>query len=148
MSIGGSALNRKGMSPLIATVLLMAFAVALGGMVMNWSIDASTRSGDCAVASITVMHLCSKEGGVLLTMRNDRESVTLRGIKLNLVEASIESTLSIRDSQLEPGQQFDREIPAPTTSSTRAEILGVVGSEGSPITCTEPLEVAEPIMPC
>jgi flagellin-like protein len=148
MSIGGSSLGRRGMSPLIATVLLMAFAVALGGMVMNWSIDASTRSGDCAAASITVIHLCSKDGAVLLTMRNDRESVPLQGIKLNLVEASIESTLSIKDSGLEPGQQFDREIPAPTSSSTRAEILGVVGGEGTPITCTEPLEVAEPLQPC
>jgi flagellin-like protein len=28
--------SRKGLSPLIATVLLIAFAVALGVMVMNW----------------------------------------------------------------------------------------------------------------
>ena len=29
-------LNKKGVSPLIATVLLIAFAVALGAVVMNW----------------------------------------------------------------------------------------------------------------
>lgn len=29
-------LNKKGISPLIATVLLIAFAVALGAVVMNW----------------------------------------------------------------------------------------------------------------
>jgi len=29
-------MNRKGVSPLIATVLLIAFAVALGAIVMNW----------------------------------------------------------------------------------------------------------------
>lgn len=28
--------NRKGLSPLVATVLLIAFAVALGAVVMNW----------------------------------------------------------------------------------------------------------------
>jgi flagellin-like protein len=30
-------MNRKGLSPLIATVLLIAFAVALGAVVMNWA---------------------------------------------------------------------------------------------------------------
>ncbi len=30
-------MNRRAMSPLIATVLLIAFAVALGAMIMNWS---------------------------------------------------------------------------------------------------------------
>ncbi|MBR9676511.1 hypothetical protein GOV04_00025 [Candidatus Woesearchaeota archaeon] len=29
-------MNKKGVSPLIATVLLIAFAVALGAIVMNW----------------------------------------------------------------------------------------------------------------
>lgn len=29
-------LNKKGVSPIIATVLLIAFAVALGAVVMNW----------------------------------------------------------------------------------------------------------------
>lgn len=31
-----SIFNKKGVSPLIATVLLIAFAVALGAVVMNW----------------------------------------------------------------------------------------------------------------
>ena len=28
--------NKKGVSPLIATILLIAFAVALGAVVMSW----------------------------------------------------------------------------------------------------------------
>lgn len=31
-----SRMNKRGVSPLIATVLLIAFAVALGAVVMNW----------------------------------------------------------------------------------------------------------------
>jgi len=31
--------TRKGLSPLVATILLIAFSVALGTMIMNWSID-------------------------------------------------------------------------------------------------------------
>lgn len=30
-------MNKKAISPLIATLLLVAFAVALGAVVMNWS---------------------------------------------------------------------------------------------------------------
>ncbi len=39
------ALKRKALSPLIATVLLIAFAVALGAVVMNWAKPTSGGSG-------------------------------------------------------------------------------------------------------
>jgi flagellin-like protein len=144
---GGSS-SRRGMSPLIATVLLMAFAVALGGMIMNWSIDAGSRSSECGKISVTVQHFCSTEKGILLTLRNNRESAPLSGIKINLLESSIESTLSIKDSSLEPGQLLeDIQIPAATGPYTKADILGVVG-DANPITCTEPLARADPIQPC
>lgn len=42
--------DRKGLSPLIATVLLIAFAVAIGTVIMNWGIGATTEGcGDVAV---------------------------------------------------------------------------------------------------
>lgn len=142
--IGG----KRGMSPLIATVLLMAFAVALGGMIMNWSIDAGSNS-ECDKIAVSVQHFCATEKGVLLTLRNNRESVPLQGVKVNLLEANIESTLSIRDSALEPGQLLERiEIPAATSPETTADILGVVGSSANPITCTEPLARAGPLQRC
>ena len=39
--------SKKGVSPLIATILLIAFAVALGSVVMNWGLNLDlVKSGD------------------------------------------------------------------------------------------------------
>src|SRR3989339_1260455 len=39
--------SKKGVSPLIATILLIAFAVALGSVVMNWGLNLNLgKSGD------------------------------------------------------------------------------------------------------
>jgi flagellin-like protein len=48
--------QKKGVSPLIATVLLISFAVALGAVVMNWgrSIDIIGPDDKCAGVGITV----------------------------------------------------------------------------------------------
>lgn len=48
--------NKKGVSPLIATVLLIAFAVALGAVVMNWgrNIEFSKPIDKCVGVEIKV----------------------------------------------------------------------------------------------
>ncbi len=38
--------STKGVSPLIATILLIAFAVALGSVIMNWGLNLSTQNSD------------------------------------------------------------------------------------------------------
>ena len=50
------SINKKGVSPLIATVLLIAFAVALGAVVMNWgrNIEFSQSEDKCAGVEIKV----------------------------------------------------------------------------------------------
>lgn len=148
MSTGGSSiLGRRGMSPLIATVLLMAFAVALGGMIMNWSLD-TKNAGDCDNVKVQVNAFCAKEGKIVLSMRNDKNSVLLRGIKLNLVESNVESELRIKDSQLTPGQPLDIAIPATFSPMTKVDLIAVVGPENNPITCTDPKATANPIKDC
>lgn len=46
--------NKRGVSPLIATVLLISFAVALGSVVLNWgrNLDISKPGDECAGISI------------------------------------------------------------------------------------------------
>ncbi len=38
--------SKRGVSPLIATILLIAFAVALGSVIMNWGLSLSINSDD------------------------------------------------------------------------------------------------------
>lgn len=51
--------NKKAVSPLIATVLLISFAVALGAVVMNWgrNIEISKPGDKCAGVEIKVREI-------------------------------------------------------------------------------------------
>jgi len=48
--------NKKGVSPLIATVLLISFAVALGSVVLNWgrNLDFSKSGDKCSDVNIKI----------------------------------------------------------------------------------------------
>ncbi|MFT4326723.1 MAG: archaellin/type IV pilin N-terminal domain-containing protein [Candidatus Woesearchaeota archaeon] len=51
-------MNKKGVSPLVATILLIAFAVSIGAVIMNWTATAqgvSTNSGVCEEVKIAVL---------------------------------------------------------------------------------------------
>ncbi|MDP7623305.1 MAG: hypothetical protein QF436_04300, partial [Candidatus Woesearchaeota archaeon] len=51
--------NKRGVSPLIATVLLISFAVALGSVVLNWgrNIDISKPGDKCAGINIEIRNI-------------------------------------------------------------------------------------------
>jgi len=52
-------LNKRGVSPLIATVLLISFAVALGSVVLNWgrNIDISKPGDICSGTNIKIRNI-------------------------------------------------------------------------------------------
>lgn len=61
--------SKKGVSPLIATILLIAFAVALGSVVMNWglSLNLGKPNDKCRSIEIKIRNIESSEfcfGGV------------------------------------------------------------------------------------
>ena len=55
--------SKKGVSPLIATILLIAFAVALGSVVLNWGLNLNLgKSADkCGNAAIKIREISSAE---------------------------------------------------------------------------------------
>ncbi len=57
--------GKKGVSPLIATVLLIAFAVALGAVIMNWSRGRIQEQPDDTSASRALRRECQKVNLVL-----------------------------------------------------------------------------------
>ena len=53
--------STRGVSPLIATILLIAFAVALGSVIMNWGLSLSLDSSDpCQKVSLALVDLMEK----------------------------------------------------------------------------------------
>lgn len=67
--------NKKGVSPLIATVLLIAFAVALGAVVMNWGKDFVTSKMDSADRLSNLDLSCSNEINLAIKTINDQSTL-------------------------------------------------------------------------
>ena len=69
-------MNKKAVSPLVATVLLIAFAVSLGAVIMNWTVDNGVEEGDdttmkpCEPVSISVLNRESEKAICLDRERN------------------------------------------------------------------------------
>ncbi|NOZ80615.1 MAG: hypothetical protein GXP63_02985 [DPANN group archaeon] len=72
--------SRRGVSPLIATVLLIAFAVALGAVVMNWGKtqiqDQIISEEECRLVKFTWFqrdgqdHICLLDDKLTMTIQN------------------------------------------------------------------------------
>ncbi|MBU0471641.1 MAG: hypothetical protein KKF89_00905 [Nanoarchaeota archaeon] len=41
-------MNKRGLSPIIATILLIAFAVAIGAMIMSWTAGIVKEAPECS----------------------------------------------------------------------------------------------------
>lgn len=59
MTLKSGRLNKRSVSPLIATVLLISFAVALGSVVLNWgkNLDISRPGDSCSGAAIKIRNI-------------------------------------------------------------------------------------------
>tara|TARA_B100002003_G_C13978933_1_gene473493 strand:+ start:297 stop:791 length:495 start_codon:yes stop_codon:yes gene_type:complete len=59
MRKSNNVFNKRGVSPLIATVLLISFAVALGSVVLNWgrNIDISSPGNICTGVNIKIRNI-------------------------------------------------------------------------------------------
>jgi len=136
------------MSPLIATVLLMAFAVALGGMIMNLSLDLGGNKA-CNDISVQVTEFCAGENQIQLRAFNTPNSIPLEGLKIIIMDNGVESSLSVKNSTLAPTERTGIAIPFPITPTANAKVIGVVGSPSAPYACIEkPLAIANPLPPC
>lgn len=74
---GRLRISRKAVSPLIATVLLIAFAVALGAVVMNWGRGYVDSTTDFAQKKSDTEIRCSMDIGIKFIEFNDEKQVCL-----------------------------------------------------------------------
>lgn len=131
--------SKKGMSPLIATVLLIAFAVAMGAMIMNWSagIESEGASSDyCKDISITTDNgACYGNNVISFDVINDGDK-RVNGILLSSISESTSIDITVKDSSLIKGENTNKEIPYPyTEDSVKLEFIPLVINEGEVIEC-------------
>lgn len=72
-------MRKRGVSPLIATVLLIAFTVALGAVVMNWGRTYVEDTAASVKEGADKARICSQDVGVKLVEINDIKQVCYGG---------------------------------------------------------------------
>ncbi|MBS3097792.1 hypothetical protein J4209_03260 [Candidatus Woesearchaeota archaeon] len=85
--------NKRAVSPLISSILLIAFAVALGVLVMSWGQSTTAfEAVNCDKASLGVVEVdkpmvCLKENLIIATLENEGD-IGLSGMRLAILGES------------------------------------------------------------
>ncbi|MEM5812912.1 MAG: archaellin/type IV pilin N-terminal domain-containing protein [Candidatus Aenigmatarchaeota archaeon] len=86
---------RKGLSPLVATVLIVAFTISTAMIIMSWyrsfSLETSERIAnqtsqkiDCSYGAISFRNICTNEDNLTGIIENTG-NIELRNIEINIV---------------------------------------------------------------
>jgi len=105
---------KRAMSPLIATVFLLAFAVALGVMIMNWTPSQSdlmnfngVKCGDVKIEFTNTP--CYSNNQLIFEVRNiGRDKIS--GILINSVEAESEFSIKVPNSSLVSTESISKQV--------------------------------------
>lgn len=131
--------GKRAISPLIATVLLLAFAVAIGTMVVNY-ISANLKVDPCADVGIGIEgDVCATHDGVTFVVTNTG-SKALVNLKVRLVN---ENTKDVTEPQLannlDPASAAKINFPYATISpeSVSLTLTPVVNGKDGPLYCSE-----------
>lgn len=89
-------MNKKAISPIISSVLLIVFAIALGIVVMSWGkgVVAKEQGGSCEEASLDVIRIaekpkaCFKDNTLYFTIENNGQMKTT-GLKVSFIGDTI-----------------------------------------------------------
>lgn len=142
--------EKKGMSPLIATMLLIAFAVALGAMIMNLPFfDAEKLSSgpDCSKVMLELYpYLCYADNMVKMSIRNSGEVID--GLTLKWVDEAGPGQRDIPDSQLGTEAVFKRDIPFTKSGKTSISLVPSINYRNQLTPCPEPALQFEDIPNC
>lgn len=129
--------DKRGMSPLIATVLLIAFAVALGAMIINLSSKFGEQGPDCSgIRMVVDPYICYTENNIRLSVRNlgdEVESVTMR-----IVDDTGETTKTLPNSNIRKNALLKKDIPYLRTGRLDISLIPSIMYKDEETPCEEP----------
>jgi flagellin-like protein len=152
---GLSIRGRRGISPLIATVLLIAFAVSIGTMIMNWGKDA-VAVGDCSETKLEVQTINDKPLFCYDTLNNKVNvmiknigSTDINRLKMRIVTPDFNTEdVEVIDSAIESGDIKTKNIDYTHSGTFRVEIIPVISIGGKERICSEKYVYVDNIQPC
>jgi len=132
-------MGRRGLSPLIATILLIAFAAALGTLIMTWALpDGQLRTADdpCLNVQLELQQLPGAQA--ICYSQNSREmrfivknvgETHVPALRLRITNRQFEITERDVRAQLEPGGagNYHLEYNVPSPNGLIATIIPLVG---------------------
>ncbi|MFH1649574.1 MAG: archaellin/type IV pilin N-terminal domain-containing protein [Candidatus Woesearchaeota archaeon] len=137
-------MDKKGLSPIIATVLLIAFAVALAAMIINWSNDFQVTS--CAGVTLRVE---STSGSPGFCYNGDEVQFTVRNEGPTKVDkVALRTNVGVADSMMEVGDVVTRSIPFRKVADVRIELIPYILKESEFIQCADAAITREVLVPC
>jgi flagellin-like protein len=151
----GRRLGRKGISPLIATVLLIAFAVSIGTMIMNWGKDA-VAVGDCTETKLEVQMIGDKPLFCYDTLNNkinvmikNTGSTDVNSMKMRIITPDFQTEdRDISDSTIKSGDIKTKNIDYVHSGQFRVEIIPIISVGGKERVCSEKYVYVDDIPAC
>lgn len=149
-------MDKRGMSPLLVTIFLVAFAVALGAMVMSWGSDSERRdSSTCDDVSIAPQVFLSEEmicfneqSGKLKVVISNTGRISLAGISHRQIGSDFKvSDTIIPSSDLGTGQVLSTELLI-NPGRVRVELIPVIVVLNEKVYCSGKSLVRENIPVC
>lgn len=111
-------MSKKGVSPLIATVLLIAFAVALGSVVMNWGLNLNLgkspdkcRNVEIKIRNIGVAEACfggSGASGYINFIVDNTGSTEINGLAIWIIGEKGTQLSDIDNITIKKGALFEK----------------------------------------
>jgi len=147
--------GRKGISPLIATVLLIAFAVSIGVMIMNGGKDIA-NVGDCSETKLEVQMINDKPlfcydmlNNKVNVMMKNVGSTDIESLKMRVVAADFSTEdVEIPDSAIEVGDIKTKNIAYTKAGRFRVEIIPIISSGGKEKICADKYVFVDDISTC
>ena len=142
-------LNKRGVSPLIATVLLIAFAVSLGAVIMNLGANLSSK---CSAVDLDfhkvgeTSRLCYDKDSSTLRFTISNRGVKVDGYKVIAVgdQSDVEEFfVTLGEFEKEPGQ-----LPITGTSVQDVSLVPYLSESGSIRVCSQKVVEYTNVVPC
>lgn len=148
--------GKRGISPLIATVLLIAFAVSIGTLIMNIGKDVLANVGDCTDVTMEIQTIngkplfCYDESNQKVNMMiKNTGKVDIKYIKLGITTADFNyEELIIEQSTLKAGKTLTKSIDYSRLGNFKTEIIPVITASGKETICLDKALTAETTGPC
>lgn len=148
--------GKRGISPIIATVLLIAFAVSIGAMIMSWGRETLASTGDCSSVKLDVQTMNGKpvlcydtyNNKINFMIKNNGE-VEIQKVKLRVIseDFSIDEQ-EMPDTKIPIGGIIVKNIDYLKAGTFHLEIIPMINFAGKQKICPEKAVVSDNLPKC